>query len=69
MIILCIILLIGFIFSSYSAVKRGIRLKKQGEDLDLIHVSINGSATMDIIVNIGCCLICLTVLILLIIKG
>ena len=50
-------------FICLDAIKRGIRLKKQGEELDLVHGSINGSARMDIITSIVFTLVCLGILI------
>lgn len=62
-ILLWMFLFLACSFICYSAIKRGIKLKKQGEDLNLIHVSINGSANMDIITSIVFTLVCLGILI------
>ena len=68
-ILLWTFLFIGCVFMSYGSIKRGIRLKKQGEDLNLVHVSVVGNASLDIIVKTVCALVSLGILIQYIVKA
>ena len=68
-ILLWALLFIGCLCVSIGAIKHGIRLKKQGEELNLVHGSINGSARMDIIVKTVSTLVSLGILIQYIVKA